>query len=419
MTQQPPKKSGSRDISALKERLRPKTGAPASGSRPVPAPGGTVLPPPGLDIPPPPGVATASAPAAAPVPDAHHDPFGHMNAMAQMGAAQRAPEIVIVHDGKPVETVATHHRIANIAKIAGIALVPLVVGIAIRGISKDAHAYNSGVIGAKIVNNEVVDLKKQLGKLQDRLYGTEGIEAKEAAKKNISGREVTAALTDFSKVELDENRVFQAKHYNLGARLSGQVLEFYAGVAELKQMVADHVRLAKNDDAALAKALEESKKLTLSKEQQAGIALRYAVMMWNPTPEEARADPTPPGMRLVEVGVLCGDEKAPPAAGCPADKPPQLAVRWSTTSAWVKADFLPLGTGEATPIANRKVLPFAPNDLLANLALTPEGTAAEVAYQKRLQHIKEKLAEVIKLANDLEKPLGDKARAGKHFTFFM
>jgi hypothetical protein len=377
-----------------------------------------VLPPPGLDIPPPPGVASQQ-PAGPAVPDASTDPFGHMNAMAQMGAAQRAPEIVIVHDGKPVETVATHHRLANIAKIVGIAIVPLVVGIAIRGISKDAHAYNAGVIGAKIVNKEVMDLKRELGKLQDRLYGPDGVETKELAKKNVGGREVTAALQDFNKFEFDPKRAFKAKQNNIGAQVSGQVLEFYAGVAELKQLVADHTRLAKNDDAALGKALEETKKLVLSKEQQAGIALRYAVMMWNPTPDEARNDPTPPGMRLVEVGVLCGADEKPPAAGCPADKPPNLAVRWASTGVFVKADFMQLGTGEPTPIPNRKVIPFAPNDLLMNLALTPEGAASELAYQKRLQHIKEKLAEVIKLANDLEKPLGDKARAKQHFTFFM
>lgn len=411
MTQQPPKKSGSRDISALKERLRPKTGAPAT--RAPAAPGGTVLPPPGLDIPPPPGVAHGPQ-----VPDAHTDPFGHMNAMAQIGAAQRAPEIVIVHDGKPVETVATHHRLANIAKFVGIAIVPLVIGIAIRGISKDAHAYNSGISGAKLVNKQVVDLKREVGKLQERLYGPEGVEVKAAAKKDLSGREITAALTDFNKFEFDPKIAFRAKQNNLGAGLSGQVLEFYAAVAELKLLIADHLKSAKNDDAALAKSLEESKKLVLPKEQQAGIALRYAVMMWNPTPDEAKIDPTPPGMRLVEVGVLCGDDKAPPAAGCPADKPPVLAVRWSSTSNWVKGDFFPLG-GEATAIPNRKILAFAPNDLLVNLATTPEGTAAEVAYQKRLGHIKEKVTEVMKLANDLDKPLGDKSRAKPHFTFFM
>ena len=70
-----------------------KKGAPTS-AKPNGSPSGGVVPPPGLAVPPPPG-------AGPPVPNAADDPFGAMNAMAAHGAAQRAPEIVIVHDGKP------------------------------------------------------------------------------------------------------------------------------------------------------------------------------------------------------------------------------------------------------------------------------------------------------------------------------
>lgn len=429
MTQQPPKKSGGRDISALKERLRPKTGSPstaptAATSQPVPpgrapVPGAGVLPPPGLDIPPPPGVSTA--PAAPAVPDASHDPFGHMNAMAQMGAAQRAPEIVIVHDGKPVETVATHHRIATIGKIAAIALVPLVIGVAIRGISKDAHAYNSGIVGAKIVSKEVTDLKRELGALQDKLFGPDGVEKKAADKKDFSGREVTAALRAFDKLEIDPARMFRAKHYNLGALTSAQVLEFYAGVAQLKQMINDHLKLAVSDDAALGKALEETKKLVLPKEQQLATQYRYAVRIWNPTPDDARNDSAPPGARLVEVGPpYCGGDAQPSTSGtCPADKPPTaLAVRYAPGGKWEKGDFLSL-QGGGDGVASGKIIPMSPNPLFEALALTPEGAASELAYRKRLQNIKDKLTDIMKLANELETPLGKKAREKPHFTFFM
>jgi hypothetical protein len=413
LTQPPPKKSGGRDISALKERLRPKTGAnPTAGGAPRTASptGGQVLPPPGLDIPPPPG--HASQPAAHAVPDASTDPFGHMNAMAQMGAAQRAPEIVIVHDGKPVETVATHHRIATVGKIVAIALVPLVIGIAIRGISKDAHAFNSGITGAKVVNTEVQALKKELGKLEDEIAATQ--------KKDVGGREITAALKKFGGLEIDPGRVFRAKQTNIGAQLSSQVIEFYAGVELLQQMIKDHVRLATNDDAALGTALAATKALTLPKEQQLATQLRYAVMVWNPAPGEAGSDTAPPGARIVEVGPpYCGGDEAPTMTGtCPAEKPPTaVSIRYAPGGTWIKGDFAALGGGDA--IASRKVLTISPNPIFEALALTPEGAAAELTYRKRLQNILEKVGEVKKLANDIEKPLLDKSRETPRFTFFM
>lgn len=411
MTQQPPKKSGSRDISALKERLRPKsasTGAPPTRA-PAP-PGGTVLPPPGLAVPPPPGVATQPAPA--PVPDAAHDPFGAMNAMAQAGAAQRAPEIVIVHDGKPVESVATGTKAAQIAKYAAIALVPFVVGIAIRGISKDASAYNNGITGAGLILKDVQQIKKNLGSLQAKVG--------EAGKSDATGRDVTAILDKFAQIEVKDELQFKRIHPTMGSDLIGRVHTFYAANAELQQMVADHVKWAKKDDAALGAALEATKKLTLPKEQQLATAFRYAVMVWNPTAEDGRNDPAQPGARLVEVGPpYCGgDDKPADSGSCPADKPPTaVAVRYAPGGNWFKGDFAMLGSGE--PIASRKILPMSPNPIFEALALTPQGAASELAYRKRLENIREKLAETIELGNGLVEKLTRKAGEGKHFTFFM
>ena len=86
-----PKRGGSRDISELKQRLGLKkaTTTTAATGRANGAPGG-VVPPPGLAPPPPPQPV---------IPNAAEDPFAAMNAMAAVGTVQRAPEIVIVHDG--------------------------------------------------------------------------------------------------------------------------------------------------------------------------------------------------------------------------------------------------------------------------------------------------------------------------------
>ena len=411
MTQPPPKKSGGRDISALKERLRPKTGANTPVPR-APGSGNQVLPPPGLDVPPPPGV--ASQPQLPPVPDASTDPFGAMNHMAQMGAAQRAPEIVIVHDGRPVESVSGGTRAATIAKYAAIALVPFAVGIAIRGISKDANAYNSGITGANYILNDVKGLKRNLANLQDKVG--------DAAKKDATGREITSALAAFDKLELKDETVYKVKQHTIGSQTEGQVLSFYASVIGLKQMIADHLKWAKNDDAGLGAALAATKALVLPKEQQLATQLRYAVMVWNPTPEEMRTDTAPPGARIVEVGPpFCGNDDAPTMSGtCPADKPPAaVSVRYAPGGNWVKGDFATLGGGAGEAIASKKIMAISPNPIFEALALTPEGAASELAYRRRLANIREKLAETIDLANKLEDKLKPKAGEKKQFTFFM
>ena len=112
-----PKRGGSRDISELKQRLGLKKAttptAGAAAGRPN-GPAGGVVPPPGLAPPPPPQPV---------IPNAADDPFAAMNAMAAVGTVQRAPEIVIVNDGKPVENVGAASRSGAIAKLAAPAVI--------------------------------------------------------------------------------------------------------------------------------------------------------------------------------------------------------------------------------------------------------------------------------------------------------
>jgi hypothetical protein len=222
LSQQPPKKSGSRDINELKARLGLKKGAPAPGAtsaKPNGSPSGGVVPPPGLAVPPPPG----AAPPAPAVPNAADDPFGAMNAMAAHGAAQRAPEIVIVHDGKPVESVSASTRMATLGKYAAIALVPFILGIAIRGISKDAAAYNDGINGAKVLIGEVKSIKKNLNEVKVKL------EADNIRKAGTVGKEVTVALGPLApdKLEIKPGLAISRKQ-NIGDTLAVSVMEFYA-----------------------------------------------------------------------------------------------------------------------------------------------------------------------------------------------
>src|SRR5262249_51851780 len=156
----------------------------------TPARNGTpgVVPPPGLAVTPP-------APPQPVIPNAAEDPFGAMNAMASVGTVQRAPEIVIVNDGKPVENVSASSRGAAIAKIAVPVVLTLAVGIGIGKISKGANLYNEGLKDARSILGDdkapstVKSVKHSLSELDgvlDELNTRNGLKPDAAADKKLA-----------------------------------------------------------------------------------------------------------------------------------------------------------------------------------------------------------------------------------------
>src|SRR5882672_5407489 len=131
-----PKRGGSRDISELKQRLGLKKGAAPGQAQANGTPAGVVRPP---------GMALPTPPPQPVIPNAADDPFAAMNAMAAVGTVQRAPEIVIVNDGKPVENVGASSRGGAIARLAAPAVIALVVGFLIGQVAKGAAVYNAGL----------------------------------------------------------------------------------------------------------------------------------------------------------------------------------------------------------------------------------------------------------------------------------
>lgn len=425
MSQQPPKKSGSRDINELKARLGLKKGAaPATAGKPNGSPG--MVAPPGLAVPPPPG----AGPQQPVVPNAADDPFGAMNAMAAHGAAQRAPEIVIVHDGKPVESVSAGTQAATIGKYLAIALVPFILGIAIRGISKDAAAYNDGIVGAKAIIADVKSVKKSLNEVKLK------IEADNVQKAGTMGKEVTQALGPLSpeKLEVKPGLAISRKQ-NIGDTLAISVMEFYSEVATLQAMVKDHLAKSKSDDIMInaSRANSEKALLPATNPFSKQVGFRYGILIWNPTAEDAKNDPSY-GAKLVELGPpYCGgDEKYSGSGTCPDDNPATtLAFRTGPGAGWQRADFA-AGLNPGDPIPTKKILIMNPTDVFQNFVVEcaggagGEGCAKNVGgsasislYQKRVENIMKKLGEVIELANDLERKLAPKANEGKRFTFFL
>ena len=428
MSQQPPKKSGSRDINELKARLGLKKGAPAAGAKPNGSPSGGMVPPPGLSVPPPPG----AGPQQPPVPNAADDPFGAMNAMAAHGASQRAPEIIIVNDGRPVESVSAGTQAATIGKYLAIALVPFILGIAIRGISKDAAAYNEGIRGAKALIADVKSVKKTLNEIKTKL------ESDAIRKQGLAGKDVTVALGPLAPDKLEiKPALALSRKQNIGDMLALSVMEFYTEVATLQTMTKDHLAKSKSDDIGINASRANSEKMLLPSTNPLAkfIGFRYGILIWNPSAEDAKNDPSF-GAKLVELGPpYCGSDEAYSKTGtCPDDNPAAtLAFRTGPGAGWQRADFAtPTSQNPGDPVATKKVLTMLPTDVFQNFVVecangaggegcvkNVGGSATLSLYQKRVDNIMNKLADVIELANDLERKLAPKAGESARFTFFM
>jgi len=402
---QTPKRPGSRDISELKARLGLKKGGPAT---PPTKGNGGVVPPPGVSLPAPPGVRQA-APA---TPNAADDPFGAMNAMAQAGAATRAPEIVIVHDGKPVESVSTHHNIATVVKFAAVALVPLAIGIIIGKIAEAGDTYNAGL---KDAGNILIDVKKVKKGLVD-LEATLEIARKKGFKVD---KTVTTALEPYKELAVNAEGVFKAKQNALDSDVAARVLDFYAGATELSAAIKTHTQAAKADDLALAAAASDAEAAAPKASENAHLVgnskYRYAVVLSNPGPDDKGGGTF--GANVVELGPpFCGDGKMATGGSC-SDGVTAFGYRSTPNDTWTKGELAKASPGE--PVPAKQIIPLVPNIVLDSLVSKTEATAAEVLYRRRLVDIQEKATKLIEKANELEPVLSSKANAGKRFTFFL
>ena len=403
-----PKRPQSRDISELKARLGLKK-APAS---PAAQQNGVVAPP---GITPPPGV--ASQPPAPVVPNASEDPFGAMKAMAQLGTVQRAPEIVIVNDGKPVESVSAGKQATTIAKIAGIILVPLILGVILGQIGAKASFYNDGIAASKAILGNVTDVKKNVGELEQMLE--EG-----SAKNGLRfSPDLTKRLEEVAqKLDIKSEIVFRAKQNNLNPEIEGQILSFYAGITELKSLLDAHSRAAKSDDLLLSTARKAADDAKMSEDRNSFLAgrmqYRYAIVINNPSDEDrATGAGGDYGARLVEVGPpYCSDGKLSTTNTC-ADGISGFAYRNDAGSVWSKADIAQPGPGEGTP--PKTIINLLPNGTTETFFKGTQEGVAEAAYVRRLRNLLDRSKKALDDGNKLQATLGKKANESKRFSFGM
>lgn len=422
-------KKGSRDISELKARLGLKKGA---GTGSTPAAGGTtpaprangVVPPPGLNLPPPPGV-TPPAPPEPAIPNAAEDPFGAMNAMAARGTVQRAPEIVIVHDGKPVENVGSSSKGAKIARIAVPAVVALGLGIGMGRVSKDANFYNQGLGDLKTLLGDkdkpapstliatkklVADLEGVLDEmaLKTRLHPEPGYEKK---LEDLAG-----------KLELNPALVYKAKENAIDPDVAGQIMQFYAGVTELKNMLDAHAKVAKGDVQLIQTGKAKADAASLKDSENAVLAgtARYGVLISAPSSDKDAKDADKSaefGAKLVEIGpVFCNDKESKTGKCAEGESITGFGQRGEPGGIFNKAD---LATQGQDSIPAKKLLLLVGNGMRDAMIKGNEASASEVYYVKRLQEIQKRAKKLLDDGNKLESRVQAEASKGSRFSFFL
>ena len=407
-----PKRGGSRDISELKQRLGLKKATTPTASAPAGRPNGPsggVVPPPGLAPPPPPQPV---------IPNAAEDPFAAMNAMAAVGTVQRAPEIVIVNDGKPVENVGASSHGGAIAKLAAPAVIALIVGVVIGQIAKGANIYNAGLKDARSILGDdkaastVKNVKKTLSELDgvlDEMKTKNNYRPDTASDKRL--RELSGRL------EIKEATVFRTAGA-IDPELTSLIMSFYAGSAEVKGMLDTHVKAATSDDLALATGKTATASATVRDGENATLAaigaVRYGALIQAPSDTD-RSDF---GVKLVELGPpYCGGAQPVTTGKCENNEAPTaFAYRTEPGAAWTKGD-LQIQGSDSVPA--KKLVLLLPDGTRDALIKGSEPGASEVFYVKRLRALGERTKKLIEEANRLEQRLQVESNKSARFSFFL
>lgn len=415
------KKSGAQNISDLKARLGLKKGGPAARKDAVPPPGG-IVPPPGLanqqrSVPAPPG---AKQPEPA-MPSVSDDPFAAMNAMAAAGVAHQqataGPQIIIVNDGKPVESVEQTSRFARIGKIAAIVALPFIFGSMHGQCSNNAKLVNRTIEDAGILRDDIKRLRRSaLQSIQDELLRSrERGPGSQAFPPN--DEELTKKLGEKTILPVVDPQIpFESNLYYLDPGIVSEILTFYSNAITIGTLVEEHVKATKNDVQAME---DGEKRIQVTKpDQDTNRYLkfyRYGVIM--EIPEQGGSD-APFGAKLVEIGPpVCQDRKASSTGKC--EGPPigfGVRERLGDGSGWALTE---AGFFQDNKVQGKQVLPLLPTEAFEAVTKGADSAVAERAYMRRIQKLNDIVSQTIELGASLEARLDAKASEGKAFTYFM
>jgi hypothetical protein len=361
------------------------------------------------------------------IPNAADDPFGAMNAMAKV--AQQAPkqEFIIVNDGKPVETVGSQSHGASIARMAIPGVIALIIGVAVGKIGTGASNYNDGLRGARAIlgdkstGSTVAMLKKELSELDNIL---DEAKTKNGFKPSL---DVDKKLKELAaKLDVKMDLVFRAKQSSMDAVLSGQILSFYAGITEVKDLIDIHNKAAVGDDILLKKGKENADKAALKEDEAALLTgqLRYAVLIQSPTETERSEF----GAKIVEIaGVYCGGGNNPVAKCGEGEPPSAFAYRNEPGATPIKGDLVTQGSDN---VPTKKIIPLLQNGVRDSIVKGGEPTVSEYWYTRRLKALYDRVhgkvgqdgkptGGLLDDGNKLETRLQTEAGKSTRFSFFM
>jgi hypothetical protein len=298
------------------------------------------------------------------------------------------------------------------------ALAALGIGIGIGRISKDANFYNDGLSGARSILGDakspstVAGLKKLVAELDQTLD-----EMKTKTNYHPDAAVDKLLTTMATKFEVKSELVFRAKENSLDADIAGQILSFYAGVAEVKGMLDAHNKASLGDDLALKAGKKASADATIKETDNAlladGIKTKYGVLIQSPT----ETDHSEFGAKVVELsGVYCGTSSSP-TAKCPeGESPTAFAYRNDPGGTPTKGDLVMSGSDN---VPTKKLVMLLANGIRDALIKGSEPGASEVLYVKRISAIAARTKKLLDDGNKLEQHLQTEANKGSRFSFFM
>jgi hypothetical protein len=331
-----------------------------------------------------------------------------MNAMAAHGAVTAQPQIVIVNDGQPVESVEHKRRGAKFAIYGGLVLVPLIFGSILGKIAAQNKAFNSAIGDAAKLRDDVNGLYKSVTAVQQTL---------QVARERGGGRfalndeQLTKDLEALTLVEPSYALLSESQLTQLPSAATEGLLSFYRETQMLNLAIKDHLRKTKADQKVLQKGVQN----TAAFLGQAGPS-GYGGLVTIPAGGEG---PSFVSVKLVQLGFpLCEDGKPQPKCSGTVTGYQQRA---DDSGAWV-------GSKLATPagIGDQQVLVLDPDSkVLQSVVKGGEATVAEAAYSERVNAIRE-LVEgeagdggLLAVGKNLATMLQNVAGRGTKSTFFL
>ena len=381
-----------------------------------------------------PGGVPAPPGARPPMPSATDDPFAHMNAVASHRAALAAaagPEIIVVTRGEAVESVERKARFLGIAKLAGIALVPLIVGIIVGQISNSAKTYNKTIADASILSKDMKRVRTAIQGVYDALAASRD---RGHGLFQPDDKELTKELKALELDVIDPTSAYHSHMYELSGELVAAILDFYTQSAHVAKLVSDHVASAEPDQQKIDDGAKQREGAKMDENvnplQAKNNPYKYGVYYHMPDQEETQRG-AQPGALFVEIGPpICEDRKPSTTGSCPGailgfgvrrSGPSSMPAGTSSGSPWSLLS-LYSPAGEEPKVDPEKLMPLWPTPILESILKGSENAVAEADYLRRLNTMMLLLdgaQGLIQFGADVEKKLTAKANESKKFTFFM